>query len=453
MSTSTPITFATDDFLNRKPFCEKLERFLLVENDFVKGSLVLALNGGFGSGKTTFLQMWKTDLEERRTQNKILPMPVLLNAWENDFCGDPLLSMLTSLIETMDSLGGADESNNAEKLKEAAKDIGWFTMGLLNGVTSKIGLDAMRAGEITTKKKNERSETTPDFIEAYQQRTKAFQNLKTALKQVFSGPEPKAIIFIDELDRCRPDFAVDYLETIKHVFDIEGLVFILAVDEKHLENSAKSLFGQDLKFPEYFRKFSHRSIKLPEPDDNSWNLLTSKYMEKYLEVAGKRTSALSQDRHRKEQVTELLQALNMKQRDIQESFRIMGHAFACNEENKGRIKWCIGVGTVFLSALKVTNPDLYHRIGTGNVEGKELGEFLISKLGRENASWWFDICITGLTPSPSSSQITTLLRELKFIGPDDAPQNNIGEFASGWSRRNLTYVYKTIEEVELFSNN
>jgi hypothetical protein len=57
-----PLTFAKADRLSLKPFCEKLEQYLLVDADYAEGSLVTALNAGFGCGKTTFLEMWKNDL-------------------------------------------------------------------------------------------------------------------------------------------------------------------------------------------------------------------------------------------------------------------------------------------------------------------------------------------------------------------------------------------------------
>ena len=72
---------------------------------------------------------------------------------------------------------------------------------------------------------------------------RALQKLRDTLREVFGGDSPKAFLFVDELDRCRPDYAINYLETIKHVFDVHGLVFVLAVDYEQLECSAKALFG------------------------------------------------------------------------------------------------------------------------------------------------------------------------------------------------------------------
>ncbi len=138
---------------------------------------------------------------------------------------------------------------------------------------SITGLDPVSAAALAEEKKQGRKPKIPDFVTLYEERTKALRKLKDTLKEVFGGDVPKAIVFVDELDRCRPDYAINYLETIKHVFDVHGLVLVLAVDYHQLENSAKALFGARLKFADYFRKFVQRTITLPEPDDSNSNSL------------------------------------------------------------------------------------------------------------------------------------------------------------------------------------
>src|SRR6185369_6813478 len=97
MGDTTPITFEEYDKLGLKPFSQKLEKFLMVEHDFVEGSLVVSLDAPFGAGKTTFLSMWKSDLEKRRETEGTVPKTVMINAWESDYCGDPLLSIVNGL--------------------------------------------------------------------------------------------------------------------------------------------------------------------------------------------------------------------------------------------------------------------------------------------------------------------------------------------------------------------
>ncbi|MBR0212977.1 MAG: hypothetical protein IJQ55_05220, partial [Alphaproteobacteria bacterium] len=73
------------------------------------------------------------------------------------------------------------------------------------------------------------------------------------------------VIIIDELDRCRPDYAVKTLEILKHFFDIPGFVFVLAIDEEQFKSSVETLFGTK-NFDGYKRKFINNSFVLPNPD-------------------------------------------------------------------------------------------------------------------------------------------------------------------------------------------
>lgn len=132
MSQPTQQTFEQSDKFELKSFSERLEKFLTVEHEFVEGSLVVSLNAPFGSGKSTFLSMWKADLDRQQAPDR--PKAIMLNAWESDYCGDPLLSVVTGLIA---SVSIRDETVG-EKLREAAKDLTWFTLGLANKVVSSL---------------------------------------------------------------------------------------------------------------------------------------------------------------------------------------------------------------------------------------------------------------------------------------------------------------------------
>jgi hypothetical protein len=83
MDEATPLTFEASDKLDLKKFSEKLERFLMVEHDFVDGSLVVSLNAPFGAGKSTFLSMWKSDFDKRRETNPTLPKAVIITTLQN----------------------------------------------------------------------------------------------------------------------------------------------------------------------------------------------------------------------------------------------------------------------------------------------------------------------------------------------------------------------------------
>lgn len=425
MSESSPLTFEAHDKLNLKPFGQKLEQFLMVEHDFVEGSLVVSLNAQFGAGKTTFLTMWKSDLDKRREAVNSLPKAVIVNAWESDYCGDPLLSIVNALIKAANADSPQNNTEAANKLREAAKDIGWFVVGLANNMASHWSrFDPPSAGAFAEAKKQGRQPKIPDFVTLYEERTKALGKLKETLRQVFGGDRPKAFVFVDELDRCRPDYAINYLETIKHVFDIHGLVFMLAVDYGQLERSAKALFGANLRFPDYFRKFVQRSVSLPEPDSSSLQQLARHFVSYYLEKQGKRTSLMNFDEYRIKNIVELVEALKMPPRQIQETFRIIGHVVA-GETSRGKLLWAIGVGVIFMSALKTSEPQMYNNIGKGHASHHEVGKFLIKLLGIEKSNWWFCVYLTGSGKNEGddaasrAANLEKLFRDLEYVKKDE----------------------------------
>jgi KAP family P-loop domain len=445
------LTFDQHDKLGLKPFSEKLERFLMVEHDFVEGGLAVALIAPFGAGKTTFLSMWKTDLDKRRESNPAIPSAIFINAWESDYYGDPFLSVVSGLIRPTGGEETTQNSKSAARLHEAAKDVGWFVTGLANNLVSHwTGIDPVSAGELAEDKKQNRQLRIPDFVTLYTERTKALEKLKNTLREVFGGDVPKAFLFVDELDRCRPDYAISYLETIKHVFDIHGLVFVLAVDYDQLECSAKSLFDTELKFSDYFRKFVQRMISLPEPSEINLQNLARHYVECYFEKQGKRTSLMGDLPYRIKDIVQLIGALRMPPRQIQETFRIIGHTVAGDSSRAGRLLWCLGVGVILMSALKVAEPKMYHLIGRREASHEDVGRFLIRLLSKGNPHWWFCIYIIGIGTNDENPKVNIekLFKDLGFLSDGGLPAltKELSQFASGWGHHHWTDRWKQIYE-------
>ncbi len=288
----------------------------------------------------------------------------------------------------------------------------------------------------------------------YEDRADAFDRLKTALRDAFGGDSPSAFIFVDELDRCRPDYAVSYLETIKHVFDIHGLVFVLAIDYSHLESSSKSLFGAGLVFPEYFRKFVQRTFELPKIEEIGYQKLAEACVDHFLDIIGKRSCAM-EIKGIAARSKELIAGFKMTPRQIQEVFRIIGHALSGPEEKRGKLAWSAGAATILMGVLKIASPNLYKSIGLGSREHATVGRE-IQKAVQEHhhAYWWFRIYLSGaLGRQSSNDEAEKALKELGFLKAnaifDD--QELLGEFDRNWGwfghteSTRLKAVYNFIE--------
>lgn len=86
------------------------------------------------------------------------------------------------------------------------------------------------------------------------------------------------VFIIDELDRCKPTFAIETLEVIKHFFDIDNISFVLAIDLEQLSHSIATIYGQNMDSDGYLRKFFDLNIKIPHPTiDEYIKLCNDKY--------------------------------------------------------------------------------------------------------------------------------------------------------------------------------
>ncbi|HTJ97346.1 MAG TPA: P-loop NTPase fold protein, partial [Rhodocyclaceae bacterium] len=380
----------TEDLLEREEFAHRLESFLLTEQKFVPDGLVIALSAKFGSGKTTFLRMWKSRIDTHSSPDNAF-IAVTLNAWESDYLGDPLLAIISDLTEQLSKTS----AKGVEKLIDCTKKFGWFAIAMGNQVVKSVsGIDPIAAGEFTEKKTSGKKPPV-DLFSIYKQKKEAMAELKDALRQCIDSSPSQILFLVDELDRCRPDYAITYLETIKHIFDIKGAIFVLAADRKQLENVAKKSFGSNLDFNEYYRKFIHREICLPEISEKGCQALTRSYVEKYMSVEGVRLCFLKIP-DRMTEIISLVSQYGLTPRQTQEVFRLLGHILETPEaENAGKLRWCLGVGSILMCTLKVGDPRLYDVLGRKGLSADEAISFTSPLSNPHEKQWWLNILFTG----------------------------------------------------------
>jgi len=470
MSATTPPpsdhSFETTDAFGWSGFAAKLESFLLTDTEFVDGSLVVSLNAPFGSGKTTFLRMWKDQLDSRRQSDADVPMCILLNAWEDDYSGDPFLSLVDAIEKELSERATDKKTEGRlDSVKEATRDLGWFMVGMANSAVSHwTGLNAATAGELAEAKKADRGKelSRPDILTLFQSRKGALQRLKSALRSLFDDNTRPVFVLVDELDRCRPDFAIQYLETIKHVFDVEGLAFVLAVDLQQLENSARALFGDRLNFPEYYRKFAHRNIRLPSPDKAGIRNLVTRYTNRYLDdptpESSRRKSLLNIQQVRRG-LTELPYDFRLTPRQIQEGFRILGHMTSAREKKTGDLFYHIATAVIFLSFLSVWKPELFHEFQSGNISLDRLLE-IISKLPiSKNRDWWAIVLFTSFDNDDKKLKIEEIHKAFVnhgFVSKEttlEEFQQQLRSFGAGGFGEGpfLSELARKIQEIETFA--
>lgn len=239
--------------LDREQYAEVLTS--IVEN--YKDGFVLGLNNKWGEGKTTFVKMWQQYLEYREFKT------LYFNAWENDFQNEVIIALLSELNE----LTGNTKEQFDSFLNKTAKFLKKVSPAVAKGVARKaIGDEAVTdMVEATTEFiTGEIEKNILDFNEKKKGAENFRESLKTYVKEV-NSVKP-VIFFIDELDRCRPTYAVEVLEQVKHLFSVEGIIFVLSIDKEQLGNSIRGFYGSDLiEADEYLRRFIDIEYSIPKP--------------------------------------------------------------------------------------------------------------------------------------------------------------------------------------------
>ena len=246
-----------DDKLNRKTVAENFKNILLNAD-----LNVFSVSAQWGGGKTYFIE----NLIKLMQDDSI---NILYNAWESDFYDSPLIPLFVELFAELEKY---DNDKTCIKLLKSCKK---FLKLICEKTTFQIGLKYKAfncSANFDPNKKSKKSE----YLEVKNE----IQKLKNNLELIPQKLGKKIIIFVDELDRCNPIYAIKTLEIIKHLFGIPNIIFVLSVDKKQLENSVKRIFGTNVVVNGYLRKFIDVDFQLPDSSNeqlihyhlhNSWN--------------------------------------------------------------------------------------------------------------------------------------------------------------------------------------
>ena len=251
-----------NDLLNRKEPAEILTQLI----DGIDGPCVLAVDAAWGAGKTTFLKMWAQHLRNER-------FPVVeFNAWETDHAGDPFVAIVTELTEGLREFKGESLTEKIDAAKEAAKQVALRAIpGLIRAATAGV-LDLQPLMEKEFGKLL--ASYAEDRLKQYTEAKASIQEFRTKLQEMAESlacsQRHPLIVMIDELDRCRPSYAVELLEVAKHLFAVDQTVFVLAVNRDQLTHSIRALYGNDFDATGYLRRFVDIDFRLPNSDRRSF---------------------------------------------------------------------------------------------------------------------------------------------------------------------------------------
>ena len=274
---------------------EKLLSNFILQLSRAQGPLVISLDAPWGSGKTFFVKqakmiiekngiddgLWKrisvnwSDEEASHAQDLI---PVYCDAWKNDNETDPILFILYSIAENETVRGRVSIPKNVNWKKHLSNAF-FFTV--------KAGLGPLAAEGAQFLKKTKDSWSGPELLMKYENQRKANQDLHATITKFFTAiresycqafgndkkiaeelERKKIVVFIDELDRCRPDFAVRLLERIKHYANDDHVIFVMSTNLNELQHMIKNVYGNGFDAARYLDRFFDIHMMLPAVQDS-----------------------------------------------------------------------------------------------------------------------------------------------------------------------------------------
>ena len=232
--------FREHDLFRRKDFADRLTN--LVKN--IEDPTVFLLDAPWGDGKTTFLKQWAGELRSSG-------IPVIeFDAFARDYQADPFIAISAEIFGAAQKV----ESPTTEKvqlLKEAsakfidrASSLGKVFLPMVAEIAiSKASLGLLSPENVEKFREaltDDVSAIIEERLKAAEADTKLLFSFRDALEKLAKGmsteEELPLVLIVDELDRCRPSFAVELIEKVKHVFAVSGVHFVLSA---HLPQLAK----------------------------------------------------------------------------------------------------------------------------------------------------------------------------------------------------------------------
>lgn len=277
------------DLLDRQRDAEHLvsvltRRYLQRKEEGRTASYILNIDAKWGDGKSFFLDALRTQLSDHGH------LTALINAWRDDLSDEPLSTMIEAIDESVSPVA-ANFKTVSEKIGDAKRKLGIIAieggkqvakhaakLGLgisVDAIAEKLGASEGRGDDLADdlaklegdaagliEKRIQRLRVSREAIAGFKKDVSLA--LRAAWDEDGNIVEPM-FVFVDELDRCRPNYAIELLEQIKHLFDIDGIVFVVATDSEQLSHSIKAVYGSDFDGRRYLRRFFDRTFVFPTP--------------------------------------------------------------------------------------------------------------------------------------------------------------------------------------------
>jgi hypothetical protein len=279
MENDTLVTTAfEDDSLDFESYAQQFYD-LITQNKLVSenSSLNIALTAQWGSGKTYFLKNFQTKFKE--TSDNIII--TYYSSWSNDEYNNAIAPFISMLLEVLSLQEDETKDENARKFLKSASTIVNYSKNIIfkNIIKNLFELkfpivkdifeklfEGVSIEEVKSMLESDNFSTIKnEELNHYSEYVNAKKEFKKSLSEYLKSKEnKKLIILIDELDRCKPSFALQTLEVVKHLFDIKNIIFVFGTDVDNLSSIIKKEYGSSIDPAGYLRRFFDYQFELPK---------------------------------------------------------------------------------------------------------------------------------------------------------------------------------------------
>ena len=355
-----------DDVLERQKFAKPLTDLVNSAGD---APFCIAVDGEWGGGKTFFLKRWRAEFSKQGNK------AIYFNAWEDDFYADPLTAIIGQLQKEIESPALEEICNMCDSILKKT---------LIELLGKVIKGDKFEEKDLRT--------AVGGTVNEYAQTRNTIEGLKQRLKKLAKdvrGEEtkPPLVFIVDELDRCRPTFAIELLERVKHIVGVPGIVFVFGINQKELAKSIQSVYG-DIDTVDYLRKFFDVGMTLPQAEASKYCLhLIRKH--KIAKAIAESPVHNAQYGHRgwesdwHEIVTTIptmLDYMGLSLRQTEQAIRMWLVVLHSKEVAEQQAMYKYEGTLAFLILLRIKNRDMYDKFFNESCELQEVMNYLLDFL-------------------------------------------------------------------------
>ncbi|MFC1614599.1 P-loop NTPase fold protein [Gemmatimonadota bacterium] len=359
-----------NDVLGKKEYAVQLMNLV----GQVEEPLVLAINAPWGEGKTTFVKMWQALLEQEGFKT------IFFDAFANDYFYDPFLAVVGEIYALFEKLFTnkkdkaklEDFKNRASQAAASLLSVGLNvgTKYVTHGLSDFSDVKKVYKSIFNKEKSTKALANKISSFKSEQETVVDFRKVLAEIAEEAKCQTGKPLIFIiDELDRCKPTYALDMIEKIKHLFSVKGIVFVLVLNKEQLEKVIQGVYGLESDASTYLQKFISVECTLPKKEERGaqYPRFCKKLMAEFKIVSSFPSFAFDV----------LAEALSLSLRDMQRWFSLINLMQASNIDYAPPPNFL-----PFLSALKVKNPIIFEKLKVGDYNDPDLDKYLQDLLSR-----------------------------------------------------------------------